>query len=215
MRVKTPNVLRWANESSNRPYLAGMSGPRVTIIVLAAGRSTRFGNGNKLTAMLDGIPVIRRVADAAIASGVSEVVVVTNDAAIRESLAGLGIRFVPFGGDAMGSSIAAGVAASSDADAWLIWPGDMPLVRPATAARVAAAFNPDAPVVPTFGGRRGHPVLFPGRLRSRLTALSQDRGARSVLTDAGSVIEVTVDDPDILFDIDSPSDLEAAARLVR
>lgn len=202
-------------ESAFRAYFQGMPAPRICIIILAAGRSTRFGDGDKLTAPLAGTPVIRHVAAASLAAGSGDVVVVTGRSEVRAALDGLPVHCTPGRGDAMGSSIAAGVAAAPNADGWMIWPGDMPLVRADTARRIALAFDHSAPTVPVHDGRRGHPVLFPSRFRGALGALTEDMGARAVLAAAGRVVEVSVEDPGICFDIDSPEDLAAAGKLIQ
>jgi molybdenum cofactor cytidylyltransferase len=194
-----------------------MSEPRISIILLAAGRSVRFGPADKLTADLEGRSVIRRAAEAALAVGTVDVCVVTGGEDVARALRGLPVRLAradPFDG-AMGSSIAAGVRASPGAAGWLIWPGDMPLIRPETARQVIAAYHTDWPVVPASDTGRGHPVLFPARFRPQLEALREDRGARPILLASDRVVEVHVDDPGIHLDIDSPEDLRAAAHLVR
>lgn len=109
----------------------------------------------------------------------------------------------------MGRSIACGTRGTPNHDGWLIWPGDMPYVRPETARHVIGAFDPNRPVVPTFRGRRGHPVLFPSLFARQLGRLGKDRGARDLLADA---IEVETDDPAILTDIDRPGDLSTAGQ---
>ena len=48
----------------------------VAAIILAAGSSTRFENGHKLLAEIDGIPVVRRVASAIAQSDVGDIVLV-------------------------------------------------------------------------------------------------------------------------------------------
>jgi molybdenum cofactor cytidylyltransferase len=202
---------------AGRRYLRRMSEPRITVILLAAGRSSRFGPADKLTADLRGLPVIRRAAEASLAVGSVDVCVVMGSEGVVEALRTLPVRFAradPLD-DAMGSSIAAGVRASPGAAAWLVWPGDMPLIRPQTARQVVAAYHVAWPVVPISGSGRGHPVLFPARFRPQLEALREDRGARPILLAADRVVEVHVDDPGIHLDIDSPEDLRAAARLVR
>jgi molybdenum cofactor cytidylyltransferase len=68
-------------------------------------------------------------------------------------------------------------------------------------------------VVPTFAGRRGHPVGFDGRFREHLLALSGDAGARAVLATQGSAVyQLEVDDPGVVQDVDTQAD---AARLAR
>ncbi|MGL6044682.1 MAG: nucleotidyltransferase family protein, partial [Sandaracinobacteroides sp.] len=64
-------------------------------------------------------------------------------------------------------------------------------------------------VVPALGGRRGNPVGFARSLWPELMAVSGDRGARGLLERLGAV-EVKVDDPGILRDLDRPEDLELA-----
>jgi hypothetical protein len=66
----------------------------------------------------------------------------------------------------MGFSIASGVAASADAGGWLILPGDMPSLKPATLLAVAAELPQHAVVYAQHIGRRGHPVGFASELYS-------------------------------------------------
>src|SRR5262249_11457735 len=68
----------------------------IAVIILAAGRSTRMGAGNKLLADVNGRPMIRHAVEAALASqGKPVLVVIGHQAgAVREALAGLPIGFV-------------------------------------------------------------------------------------------------------------------------
>ncbi|HSB97545.1 MAG TPA: NTP transferase domain-containing protein, partial [Spongiibacteraceae bacterium] len=59
-----------------RPSLTITAGPRVAALILAAGRSTRMGK-NKLLLPVDGIFMIRRVADAALNSAADPIIIVT------------------------------------------------------------------------------------------------------------------------------------------
>ncbi|MNN53050.1 Purine catabolism protein PucB [compost metagenome] len=106
----------------------------------------------------------------------------------------------------MGDSIAAGVAACPDADGWLIVLGDMPFILPSSIERVVAAITDDAVSVPVQEGGFGHPVGFGRSFGAGLQALSGDRGARPLLKQ-GRVVEVAVDDPGVLWDIDVPEAL--------
>ena len=111
--------------------------------------------------------------------------------------------------EGVGTSIAAGVAASSDARGWLIVLADMPSIRAETIAAVAGALRGGARiVVPVTAGRRGHPVGFSARYGIALQALTGDTGARQILnTDAAVVEEISVNDAGIFADIDTPADL--------
>ena len=87
----------------------------VAAIVLAAGRSTRMGGPNKLLAELDGNKLVRIVAEQALASKASEVIVVTGHQAelVEQALAGLKVRFVrnPDFAGGLASSVKAGIGA--------------------------------------------------------------------------------------------------------
>ena len=113
----------------------------------------------------------------------------------------------------IGHSIAAGVAARADAPGWLLLPGDMPMVKPATLLAVAAALEHHPVAYAQYQGRRGHPVGFAAELYSELMMLSGDEGARRIVA-RYPAIGVDVDDPGVLLDLDTEADL-AALRALR
>ena len=193
-----------------------------TVIVLAAGRSERFGAGlHKLAQPFGGSSVLARTLACAIASHLRTVVVTTaafvdvarSSVAARDVvvLAGVdGEGGVPPG---MGTSIAAGVGASPDSGGWLVLPGDMPLVQPATLLAVARALDHHPVAYAQHLGRRGHPVGFAAELYPELTALSGDEGARRIIA-RYPAFAVECDDAGILVDIDTADDLDAVRRSV-
>lgn len=189
---------------------------KATAIVLAAGRSQRFGNENKLLHDFGGQPILRKTVESVLAAGLGDVVVVTGHEAddVERALNGLDVKCVrnatPWAG--MGTSLAVGASAvSEDAKAIMIVLGDMPSLTADTMRRLLDAFEPDAGqdiAVPVCDGRRGHPVVFGNRYLLKLRALSGDEGARSILQGAPERIQaVRVDDPGVLLDIDTPGDL--------
>jgi molybdenum cofactor cytidylyltransferase len=109
----------------------------------------------------------------------------------------------------MGASLACGISACADADAWLIALADMPFVLPGTIARVAAALRGGAALAaPIFQGRRGHPVGLDRRFAPALLALTGDTGARTLLAQYDAqLIRVACDDPGVLRDVDTPADI--------
>jgi molybdenum cofactor cytidylyltransferase len=191
-----------------------------TVVVLAAGRSERFGAGrHKLAQPLGASSVLAQTLARAIASHLRTVVVTTAafvDVA-RSSVAARDVVVLPdAGGDGsaslgMGTSIAAGVRASSDSAGWLVLPGDMPLVRPATLLAVARALDHHAVAYAQHGGRRGHPVGFAAELYPELTELSGDEGARRIIA-RYPAFAIDLDDPGVLVDIDTQDDLDALRR---
>jgi molybdenum cofactor cytidylyltransferase len=190
---------------------------RPTIVVLAAGRGSRFkGTTHKLQQSLGDRSVLDSTLRNAIESHLPLVVVTT--AALAEAatrlVAAHDVLVVSPDEAAlgMGNSIAAGVAARAGSPGWLLLPGDMPLVRPATLLAVAAALGHHAVAFAQHHGRRGHPVGFAAELYSELMKLNGDEGARRIVARYPAV-GVDVDDPGVLVDVDTEADLAALRAL--
>ncbi len=184
---------------------------RVAVVVLAAGRGTRFaGPAHKLEQALGRSSVLATTVRNAVASHLPVVVVTTEALApiARRSVASRDVVVLADDGAAigMGHSIAAGVAARPDAAGWLVLPGDMPLVQPATLGAVARPLAEHAVCYAQQRGRRGHPVGFSAELYSELIALAGDEGARRLVA-RYPAFGVEVDDPGVLIDIDTEDDL--------
>ena len=141
-------------------------------------------------------------------------IIPTGAAQLRRSLeeAGCEILESPDTVRGLGASIAAGVAASADAEGWIVALGDMPFVEAATIAAVYRRIADGAPIaapVLRASGQRGHPVGFARALRAELAAIDGDEGARAVIArHRATIVSIEVDDPGIVRDIDTPSDLE-------
>jgi len=191
-------------------------------VVLAAGRASRFLaagglEATKLVATLDGEPIVRRVARAALASHTRPVVVVVGHAreAVASALDGLAVRiaFNPDFATGMASSLRTGLAAlPSEIDGAVILLGDMPKVEPNLIEALLGAFKTRqgaAAAAPVREGRRGNPVLLGRKLFAAAMRLSGDEGARRILASIPptEMIEVPADGWDLSFDVDTPSDL--------
>lgn len=190
--------------------------PRIAALVLAAGRSTRMGGRNKLCCDVDGVPMVRRVVDAALASRCEQTLVITGyDAeAVATAIGEAPVTLVHNANHAEGiaASLRCGLrAVSCNSDGAVIVLGDMPWVSAEHIDALIAAFDPVAPsiVAPQRDGRRGNPVLWPYRYFDAILALHGDQGARDLLKrHAATMTLVTVDDDAIFTDVDNPEDLE-------
>jgi molybdenum cofactor cytidylyltransferase len=190
---------------------------RPTVVVLAAGKGSRFkGSAHKLEQSLGDLSVLGSTLRNAIESHLPVVVVTTQPlaAAAAQVVAARDVVVVPqaLAALGMGHSIAAGIAARADAPGWLLLPGDMPMVRPATLLAVAAALEQHPVAYAQYQGRRGHPVGFAAELYSELMMLSGDEGARRIVA-RYPAIGVDVDDPGVLLDLDTEADLLALRTL--
>ena len=189
--------------------------PRVSGLVLAAGLSSRMGR-NKLTAPLAGKPMLRHVVEAALASRLESVTVVTgHDAAAVESvLKDLPVRILhnPDYAAGLSTSLRAGVT-DCGADGMMVLLGDMPAITPGLIDRTIAAFDPAAGraiCVATANGEQGHPVLWDRRFFAELANLTGDKGGRVLIAaHAALVCEIEAGDTGPLTDIDTPEALAA------
>ena len=87
---------------------------------------------------------------------------------------------------------------------------DHPFVKESTylALRSEYASNRKSIIIPTFGGRRGHPVIFSEDTFDELMTIPLDKGAKPVVrADVTRVREVEVEDSGVLADLDTPEDL--------
>ena len=184
-------------------------------IILAAGQGTRFGPEPKLLSLLRGKPLVRHVAEAALASAVAPVIVVTGHRAgeVEAALIDLPLRIIRNAAHAEGlsTSLRAAIAdCPAEVEAVLVLLADMPLIRPGLIDTVVSAWDGHASaVVPTYQGRRGNPALLSRALFDAIEALEGDAGAGPILRRRADVTEVPVEDPAILQDVDTADALAA------
>ena len=180
-------------------------------VLLAAGRSERMGQP-KLLLPWQGVPLIRHMAQIALASELDELIVVTGHRAqhMAAALAELPLRLVHNAQflDGQSTSLRAGIAAlAPEVEAAVVLLADHPLLQPATIDALLACYRrADAPLaVPRYEGRRGNPVLFGRALFGELLEITGDQGARAVVkAHAAQIAWVDVADEGILLDLDTP-----------
>jgi molybdenum cofactor cytidylyltransferase len=192
-------------------------------VLLAAGRSSRFGAGlPKQLVDWEGEPLVRRAARAAIAAGVTELVAVLGHRAdaVRAALAGLAVRPVLNRDFAEGkaSSIRAGVASlSPQVTAAVFLPCDQPHLSSEVLIGLLEAFRLTGQpiVVPAFEGRRGAPTLFARRFFPELAELKGEDGGREIVQRYPElVVELELESELPLLDADTPADLERLGRAI-
>ncbi|WP_269930114.1 molybdopterin-binding/glycosyltransferase family 2 protein [Aminobacter sp. HY435] len=197
--------------------------PKVHAVLLAAGRSSRMAGPNKLMALFQGKPLVRRTAERVLASKAGGAVAVTGHqvARIAVALAGLDIPLVHNADFAAGlsGSLKTGVAAlPDDAAGALIVLGDMPEVLSADLDRLIEAFeraDGRAVVRATHDGKRGNPVILPRTLFAAVAHLEGDTGARHLVEAEGiDVIDVEIG-AGAAVDVDTPEALETAGGMLQ
>lgn len=186
---------------------------KVSAILLGAGESRRMGV-NKLTLPWGRRTVFEHCLDTLVRSDVEEVVVVLGrkTAGMRGSLENSGVKVVinPFSRRGMSTSIRKGIRAiAPESEGILIALGDQPFLKVATVNALIGAFRirDRGIIVPSFRGRRGHPVIFHRKFAEGLLRLKGDVGARSIIQrHPGDVRNVSVRSEGILRDIDTRDD---------
>ncbi len=181
-------------------------------VLLAAGRSSRMGT-DKLSLHYNGLPILHRALAPLIGSPlVNEVIVVVNlNFKLPVNRASCTIVVNKNADSGMASSLRTGVmAASATSDAILVALADMPAITEALITTMVEAYNRSGKkiLVPVYEGRNGHPVLFDSECKGQLLEIEGDIGAREIIRDHPELVElVPVDDPGVIFDIDSPENL--------
>jgi molybdenum cofactor cytidylyltransferase len=98
---------------------------------------------------------------------------------------------------------------------FFILPVDIPLVRTSTVKTIlsAATLYPDKIIYPVFNKFRGHPPVIPASLIPVILNQNIDSNLKDILKKyKENELEVKVADQNILLDIDSPEDYQAALR---
>lgn len=191
----------------------------ISAIVLAAGEGRRFdptGTRFKLTESLPDDPGGRKVIAVVVeryANSVDEVIIVAGSrkTAIAEALPDPASRLVYCrdAAEGMAASIRCGVQASAPDTGWLVALGDMPFVQTSTIRAIGAALRAGALIArPFYQGRPGHPVGFSVALRTELSNVSGEEGARALIQQHVADLQViNVGDAGCVRDIDFPADL--------
>lgn len=194
----------------------------ISLIILAAGESRRFG-GNKLLAPILGVSMIRRIVEAAINSDVDEVVVVLGFEAerVRRVLDDLPCRLVVNDQYYLGmsSSVKVGFKSiSQDAEAVVILPGDYPLIDNEVINIVVGTYRRTGSpiVIASYRGRRGHPVLFSRSIFPELLRIDEETlGLKFILRrHEGEIVLAETNRIGVLIDVDEPEDIDRVMRII-
>jgi molybdenum cofactor cytidylyltransferase len=198
-----------------------MNEQKIVGILLAAGMGRRFdasGVKNKLLQIVGNGQNLAQSAASHLSQAVSGVIAVVNASShgstLSTALQASGCRVVvcPNASAGMARSLVFGLTQLPfDCEGVVIALADMPSLHPETIVAVVNGLRAGAEiVVPTYAGKRGHPVGFARCHFAELMRLQGDQGARSLLQQY-PVQELAVNDPGVLHDIDTPDDLGRSA----
>ncbi len=182
-------------------------------IVLAAGKSSRMGE-QKLLMPYHGKSMIATVVGkiANTDSHLTLVVTGNNMHEIKEALNDYKVTLVGNQRfeEGMLSSVQAGIdAAGPETDGMLVLLGDQPMVSETVINRLISVFQKSEKglIIPTFNGKRGHPVLISSKYKNEVKSINPETGLRELFfNNPDDVLEIEVETGDVLKDIDTPED---------
>jgi molybdenum cofactor cytidylyltransferase len=184
-------------------------------IVLAAGASTRMKT-QKLLLPFNGKTLIETVVENAARSVDTNIMVVlgSHSEEIKTAVGNHNLQFCVnenYMNGMLSSAICGFQALPPEAKAALVFLGDQPQIPSQAAEKVIEAWKHSKKgiVMPTFNGRRGHPVLIETRFKTEIEKLDPERGLRTLSEKyKNDVLEVECEIPEILKDIDTPEEYE-------
>lgn len=203
----------------------------VGCVIMASGRSTRFGS-NKLLAPFGGQPLLCRAFAATHTPLVAERVVVTRHAQVQELCNAQGIPVVlhdlPGRNDTVRLGLAALLERCPDLAGCMFLPGDQPLLRRATVDQLLTAFaqtqKETERVIFRLGAPAGNgpdplvgsPVLFSNGFFPELLTLPEGKGGSVLLHKYPTLVHTAcIAQPEELADTDTPAALAQLEALVR
>jgi len=198
----------------------------ISAVVLAAGASSRMGTPKPLLDF-DGRTCLDLVVTACLDGGAGEAVVVVGfgATAVRAAIEGRErVRVVlnPHPERGQTSSLKAGLSAvPAGAAGFFVLPADHPLLRGRDVAILRERFQVRAPgksiIIPSFGGRRGHPVLMAIAHREPLLGTEDDAPIRGYVRARDPEIDVVgAESAGVVTGINSPDEyVEALAEYRR
>ena len=186
---------------------------RCAAVLLAAGESRRMGAVNKLALPINGVPLLRRTALTLLELGLTEIIVVTGYRAetTRALLQGLPVRLThnPDYRDGQMTSVHRGLEMlRPDCDGVFVSLSDLPLLEVDDLRRIRDAFgtSPNKVLVPTFGGRRGNPIVLPYAQCDEILAGKRNLGCRRLIEKHPALVRTfEMDNDHCVFDLDTPA----------
>jgi molybdenum cofactor cytidylyltransferase len=207
--------------------------PRLQILILAAGFSSRLGRPKAL-ARVRSVSLLRRTLILAARLAPAKIIVVLPRRAARYRIEARGLQVVFAANsrraEGLSSSVRRGIAQARYSSALLLLPVDLAVVRQADLSRLISHWlaAPRCVVARRIARRDGIPIdevsrertsshggvplILPRRLYSRALAVTGDIGLRELVNGLPAKERVLVDLPSAALDVDTPQDLSAARR---
>jgi len=189
-------------------------------LVVAAGLSSRMEKFKPFLELGDKT-IIEWVVETLQSAGISKIVLVTGfrAAEMEQMLSGRGLIFARnehYTDTQMFESVKIGLQVlEGQCGRFFILPGDLPLFRRYTLESILSAQEKTSAgvVIPSFSGKRGHPILVSENKISQILEYDGPSGLKGALSSLTCLqMELAVPDPGILLDADTPDDYAGLKR---
>lgn len=187
----------------------------LSLVVLAAGASRRFGEANKLLQPLAGKPLLCHTLELTAALPVVQrVAVCSAETASLAKAAGFTVLLNPQPELGQSHSLRMGLAACQQSDGCLFLTGDQPFLSGDTLRRLITAWQEEPQGIwgCEFEGRFSIPSIFPAAVYGELLSQDGDIGGREVMRAHPELVHTVPAPPQEHFDIDTEADLLAAQQ---
>ena len=184
-------------------YLAGL--------ILAGGEGTRWGGPKAFAKLGDGRTFLEACTATLVGAGARPVLATLPPGTIDPQIKSLEVITLAEPGMDMFASLVTGLSRLIGTAGWrrvAVLPVDHPLVREATVKILAGSDGPA--VVPSFGGKHGHPVSFTRSVADAIVSgVYTGPTLRDVLREVGA-LDTAVDDPGVIANCNTPAALRKA-----
>lgn len=189
---------------------------KIAAVLMASGYAKRFGC-NKLLAQFQGRPLIETVLDSLPAEQFLKITVVTRYPEIAAYAAQRHFSVIKntSSDDDTAQTIRMGIEAAPEAEGYMFFVCDQPLLRTQTIRFLCSAFTetPEQIIVPFCQGQQRNPVIFPKALRDALAGLPPHHGGKHVIKKNPHLLrKIPCGEPWEFIDTDSPGILEEINR---
>jgi molybdenum cofactor cytidylyltransferase len=194
--------------------------PRLQVIILAAGLSSRLGEPKAL-AQIRGTSLLRRTLHIAAALKPARIIAVVPCHAARYRMQAQGMQVVfsvnPHPASGLSSSVRCGIAKARYAAAILLLPVDLVNLRQRDIGKLISHWRavPRCMIARRIGRRGGTPVILPRWLFARARELKGDVGFRELADRLPRHAVRLIDLPAAELDVDTQQDLRNARRRLR
>lgn len=184
--------------------------------ILSAGMSKRMGVPKALV-KYRGKTFLEIITENLKKAGIEDICVVVSDPKIKEIQKHLSVLWLlndePEKGPLLSFKLC--IERSMDCDGALLYPVDHPFVRSETISILMDNAREDGIAIPVYKGKRGHPSIFGKMFFEEILDAPLHIGARYVIRKhPDKIIEVNVDDPGILLNINTKEDLLKARSVL-